>query len=124
MKRPVSLLLVLVAVLQWTVPLLPLAGIGETIGAQAVEGGRPPELPPGLFFSIWSVIFLLYTVFAVLAVTTPHYLERHLSIPLLAAGTGNVVWMLAAQFLGNDALNLILSQRRSLRDIDDVDSKQ
>lgn len=108
MKRQIALLLVLVAVLQWTVPLLPLAGLGQTIGEQAVEGGRPPELPPGVFFSIWSVIFLLYTVFAVLAVTKPRYLERHLAIPLLAAGAGNVVWMLAAQFLGNDTLNLVL----------------
>lgn len=108
MKRSVALLLVVVAILQWTVPLLPLAGIGQTVGEQAVEGGRPPELPPGIFFSIWSIIFLLYTVFAGLAVTRPRFLESHLAVPLLAAGLGNVAWMLSAQMIGSDALNLLL----------------
>lgn len=108
MKRPFACLLLIIAVLQWTAPLLPLLGLGQTIGEQAVEGGRAPELPPGVFFSIWSVIFLAYTVFALSALLRPTYLERHLSLPLLVAGAGNVTWMIAAQSIGNDWLNFII----------------
>ena len=68
MKSGTPLLLLAVAILQWLAPLLPLSGHGRTIGAQAVEEGMPPELPPGVFFSIWGVIFTLYLIFARLAV--------------------------------------------------------
>ena len=108
MKRFVPTLLLVVALLQWSAPLLPIAGIGDPVGAQARESGIPPELPPGIFFSIWSVIFTLYLVFAALAVFSPSYLERHLGPPLLAAGTGNVVWMLSAQMIGSEWLNFLL----------------
>lgn len=101
-------LLLIAAILQWAAPLLPLAGIGETVGSQAREGGIPPELPLGIFFSIWSVIFTLYLVFAALAVFNRSYLEEHVGPPLLAAGTGNVVWMLSAQMIGNEWLNFAL----------------
>ena len=108
MKAVIPFLLLIVGILQWTAPLLPLAGIGETVGAQAREGGIPPELPLGVFFSIWSVIFTLYLVFAAFAVFSRSYLEEHIGPPLLAAGAGNVVWMLSAQMIGNEWLNFVL----------------
>ncbi|RIJ30677.1 hypothetical protein [Henriciella mobilis] len=108
MKSGTPLLLLAVAILQWLAPLLPLSGHGRTIGAQAVEEGIPPELPPGVFFSIWGVIFTLYLIFALLAVFKTSYLEERLGQPLLLAGAGNVVWMLSAQYIGNEVLNLIL----------------
>ncbi|MEQ8557698.1 MAG: hypothetical protein RIB03_05220 [Henriciella sp.] len=108
MKPAQPYLLLIVAILQWTAPLLPFAGLGETIGTQAREGGIPPELPPGIFFSIWSVIFTLYLAFALMAVFRGGYLEDHVGAPLLLAGAGNVIWMLAAQFIGNEWLNFVL----------------
>lgn len=108
MDRRNALLLLLVAILQWTVPLLPLFGLGETVGARATDEGIPPELPLGIFFSIWSVIFLAYLVFALLAVFRPSYLETRLGPPLLIAGVGNVAWMLSAQLIGNDWLSFAL----------------
>ena len=108
MKTRDALALSIVAIAQWTAPVLPILGLGRTVGAQATEGGIPPELPPGIFFSIWSVIFTLYLIFALLALLRPTFLESNLGPPLLLAGAGNVLWMLAAQFIGNEWLNFIL----------------
>ncbi|WP_084398546.1 hypothetical protein [Henriciella aquimarina] len=108
MKAPTALPLLLVALLQVLVPLLPVMGIGNFVGTQFTRGDIPPELPLGPFFSIWSVIFALYFTFALFALLKPSYLEAHLGAPLLAAGAGNVVWMLSAQFLANDWLNFLL----------------
>lgn len=103
-----SLLLLVVAILQWLTPLLPFIGIGQTVGEQATRSGIPPELPPGVFFSIWSVIFTLYLVFALLAAFKPSYLTEKLGPDLVLAGSGNVLWMVSAQSIGNDYLNLVL----------------
>lgn len=108
MKKPNAYLLLIVALAQWTAPLLPLFGVGETIGAQATGRGIAPELPPGIFFSIWSVIFTLYLGFALMALLKPGYLEGEIGVPILIAGVGNVAWMLAAQSLGNQWLNFLL----------------
>lgn len=108
MKKPLAFMLLAVAIAQWIVPLLPQLGNGSPIGTEAREGGIPPELPPGLFFSIWSVIFALYAVFALTALLKPTYLERTLAVPLLLAGAGGVVWMLAAQTISNEWLNFLL----------------
>ncbi|MEM5516007.1 hypothetical protein WNY37_03530 [Henriciella sp. AS95] len=108
MQRSYALPLLITAILQWTAPLLPLFGLGETVGRRATGEGIPPEIPLGIFFSIWSVIFLAYLVFALLAVFKPTYLEQRLTPPLLIAGAGNVVWMLSAQFFGNDWVNFLL----------------
>lgn len=108
MKNLNAYLLVAVGILQCAAPVLPLLGLGQTVGSQATGAGIPPELPLGIFFSIWSVIFALYLVFALFALLKPSYLERHLGEPLLVAGAGNVAWMLSAQFIGNEVLNFVL----------------
>ena len=108
MTRKIAIGLLIVALAQFLVPLLPALGLGETIGARAEKGARPPELPPGVFFSIWSAVFLTYLIFALLAVLKPTYLEKHLGPPLMLAGLGNVIWMLSAQFLGWQVLDFVL----------------
>ncbi|WP_300378102.1 hypothetical protein [Henriciella sp.] len=108
MKPRSGILLLAIAIGQWTAPLLPFLGLGQTIGAQARDGGIPPELPPGPFFSIWSVIFALYLGFAVLAIMKPGHLERRLAPPLILAGLASIGWMLAAQLMGNEWLNFVV----------------
>lgn len=101
-------LLLIAALGQFAAPLLPLAGYGERIGARAVEGGIPPELPTGIFFSIWSVIFVGYLAIALLHLRAPDHVTRQVSGPLALAGLGNVVWMVSAQSIGSIWLDFLL----------------
>ena len=77
MNLTLKILFLLTAIGQFFVPVLPQMGIGETIGDRAVAEGIPPELPPGLFFSIWGIIFLGLFVLAVRnLVASDHAIER------------------------------------------------
>lgn len=105
-----SILFLLIAVLQpLTGGFSQITGLGQSIGARARESGIPPELPPGIFFSIWSVIFLLYFACAVMSFRTPtgSAIERA-TWPLIVAGLGNISWMLSSQLIGNRFLDLVL----------------
>ncbi len=108
MKNQNGYLLLVIGLLQCAAPLLPVLGVGRSVGSRATGEGIPPELPLGIFFSIWSVIFALYIGFALFALLKGAYLERRLGPPLMLAGAGNVVWMLSAQLIGNEWLNFIL----------------
>lgn len=101
-------LLLLAAIAQFAAPLLPLLGFGETIGARAVGEGIPPELPTGIFFSIWSVIFLGYLLIGIQHLRAPDHATRQVAVPLALAGFGNVVWMISAQSIGAVWLDFIL----------------
>ncbi|WP_139792362.1 hypothetical protein [Henriciella litoralis] len=103
-----ALILLAIAIGQFLAPALPSLGIGESVGERALQTGIPPELPPGIFFSIWGVIFTLYLIFAAIALLKPSYVEMHLAHPLVLAGVGNVIWMVSNQLIGNIALDLIL----------------
>ena len=100
--------LLLAAVLQFLAPLLPLAGIGETIGARAVSEGIPPELPTGVFFSIWSLIFIGYVLMGIFYLRAPDNALHQVAGPLALAGFGNVLWMISAQSLGLVWLDFLL----------------
>ncbi len=100
--------LIPLALLQFLVPVLPQLGLGQSIGARALREGATPELPPGIFFAIWGVIFTAYLVFALRANLRPGYLSNALAGPLSLAGLGNIIWMLAAQQIGSETLNAIL----------------
>lgn len=100
--------LLLVAVLQFVVPLLPSIGIGETNGVRAVSEGIPPELPFGVFFSIWGPIFLGYLALGLIANFASRHIDNDLIAPLALAGLGNVVWMLSAQGIGLVWLDFLL----------------
>lgn len=99
---------VLIALAQFLAPALPALGIGRSIGAWAVEDGIPPELPTGIFFSIWSVIFIGYLVTAILHWRAPDHATNRIAVPLLLAGLGNIAWMVSAQSLGWPWLDLFL----------------
>ncbi len=101
-------LLLLVALAQFVAPLLPVLGFGQSIGARAVADGIPPELPVGVFFSIWSVIFIGFLVVAVRHWRKPDHVTRQLAAPLTLAGSGNVLWMVSAQSIGSVWLDLAL----------------
>lgn len=100
--------LLIVAVLQFAAPALPALGIGETIGDRATGAGIPPELPLGVFFSIWGIIFTAYLGVAILALAKPNHVYDRISGPLALAGLGNVVWMISAQSLGYSWLDFVL----------------
>lgn len=101
-------LFLLVALAQFLVPLLPQFGLGTTIGARATAQGIPPELPTGLFFSIWGVIFLGLMLIAALRFRRPDHVTERIAPPLLLAGLGNCLWMLSAQGLGAVWLDFLL----------------
>ena len=101
-------LLMPIAVLQLLSAYLPTAlGIAPTIGERATADGIPPELPLGVFFSIWGVIFLAYIVFALYALRKETELTRRLSFPLALAGLGTAIWMPLQQIIGNPVLDLL-----------------
>jgi hypothetical protein len=93
---------------QFLVPLLPQLGIGQTIGVRAVADGVPPELPIGVFFSIWGVIFLGLVLIAYLQLRRPDHAGRRIAPPLMMAAFGNLLWMLSAQTLAWVWLDFLL----------------
>ncbi len=103
--RPLFLIVVLA---QFLVPLLPNFGIGMAIGDRAVAEGILPELPTGVFFSIWGVIFLGLTLTAIQHWRAPSYTSERIAPPLTLAAFGNLIWMLSAQSLGLVWLDLLL----------------
>lgn len=101
-------LLVSAALAQFLAPLLPVLGIGETIGSRAIGAGIPPELPTGIFFSIWSVIFVGFLLIGILHLRAPDHATRQVAGPLALAGFGNVLWMISAQSIGSVWLDFLL----------------
>ena len=108
MTLPIKLLFLIVAIAQFFVPVLPQLGIGESIGSRAVAEGIPPELPIGIFFSIWSVIFLGFLGAAIWHWRAPTHVSEQIAMPLTLAGLGNVIWMISAQSLGWPWLDLLV----------------
>lgn len=104
-SKPLFLLIVLA---QFIVPLLPQFGIGESIGDRAVVAGIPPELPIGIFFSIWGIIFTGLVLTAVLHWRAESHASQQIAPPLMLAALGNLVWMFSAQGLGIVWLDFIL----------------
>lgn len=103
-----SWFLLLVAIAQFCAPLLPAMGIGQSIGDRATAAGLPPELPTGIFFSIWGIIFLGFLGIAVLSLLRRSYPIQKIAMPLALAGLGNVIWMISAQSLDLSWLNFVL----------------
>lgn len=101
-------LFVIVVLAQYFVLLLPLAGLGDSIGDRATADGIPPELPIGVFFSIWSVIFLGLLFTAILHLRDATYASTRIAPPLMLATFGNLVWMFCAQTYGLVWLDFLL----------------
>jgi len=95
--QPLFLIVVLV---QFLLPVLPQFGLGLSIGDRAVADGIPPELPPGIFFSIWGLIFTGLVLTAIWHLRSATYASTRIAPPLMLAAFGNSVWMLCAQSIG------------------------
>ncbi|NQY41278.1 MAG: hypothetical protein HRT80_14390 [Henriciella sp.] len=108
MSSSLKILFLSGVIAQFFVPVLTQLGMGETIGDRAVADGIPPELPLGIFFSIWGVIFLGLFVLALQNLLSPKPAIEALILPLTLAVFGNVFWMLSAQTLGLVWLDFIL----------------
>lgn len=79
-----------------------------SIGTRATQNGIPPELPLGVFFSIWGIIFAAYIAFGIYAVRNDSELSRRLSGPLAGCGVAAAMWMPVQQIIGNPLLDLFL----------------
>lgn len=108
MKFPIKFFFLLVVIAQFAVPRLPQLGVGEPIGARAVAEGIPPELPVGIFFAIWGVIFFGLLAMAVLNISDPDAATERLALPLALAAFGNMIWMWSAQSFGYVWLDFLL----------------
>lgn len=108
MSNLARLSLIPIAILQIAVPALPSMGIGKTNAERALAEGIPPELPPGVFFSIWGIIFLGFLATAIWANAKPSHTADKIAGPLALAGVGNIVWMLSSQMIGSVYLDLII----------------
>lgn len=108
MSNLARLSLIPIAILQFAVPALPSMGVGKTNAERALAEGVPPELPLGVFFSIWGIIFLGFLVTAIWANTKPDHTANKIAAPLALAGVGNIVWMLSSQMIGSVYLDFII----------------
>ena len=105
---PIKYLFLIIVIAQFAVPALPALGVGETIGDRAVAQGVPPELPLGVFFSIWGVIFLGLLTIGVLNIRAPDAATKRLVPPLACAALGNCIWMFCAQTFGSVGVDFVL----------------
>lgn len=97
-----------IAAIQLLAAYIPMAMGFPSIGERATEGGIPPELPLGIFFAIWGIIFLAYITFGLYALRHDTELTRRLSAPLAASGLATALWMLTQQMIGQPVLDLVL----------------
>ena len=107
MYRP-HLFLLPIALLLLAAAYLPTAMGYPSIGEQATADGIPPELPLGVFFSIWGPIFIAYISFGFYALRSRTELARRLSGPLAMSGLICAGWMPIQQILGEPVIDLLL----------------
>ena len=85
----------------------PVLGIGTPIGT-ATAGLSAPEQPLPAFFSIWSLIFAAFLVFAWFTRRRREPWMLTVGTPLALAGLCNVLWMLSAQLIVSQPLDFVL----------------
>ena len=108
MQKHLPILLLVLGILQPLAgALAPLTGLGTPIG-EATRGIDAPEQPLPVFFSIWSVIFLAYILFAIAVWRAREPWMIRIGTPLAIAGALNVVWMLGAQLIVSQLLDFLL----------------
>jgi hypothetical protein len=90
-------LVLVFALAQIAVPILPNFGLGTPVG-QSSDAADTPATPAGYAFSIWSVIFALSLAFAIYQLRRPN--EPRIDAvraPLAVAFAANTAWMLWVQ---------------------------
>lgn len=101
-------LLLPIALLQPVAAYLPVAMGAPDMGERATADGIPPELPSGIFFAIWGVIYLAYIGFALYAFLRDTEISRQLSGPLIASGLIAALFMVIQQAIGAPILDLLV----------------
>lgn len=96
-----------IALLQIAMPALPiLTDWAVPVGGESLQPVPPaPEDPPGAFFGIWSVIFLGYLLFALLALARERPVFKELASPLALTGLLGALWMALEQTVPESRLN-------------------
>lgn len=92
----------LCALVQILTPLLPMIGIGRTIGEQS-DSVRTLVTPAGWAFAIWGALYtgtLLFAVFQALPAQRANPLLARLRGPAAAAFLGNALWAACTQGFG------------------------
>ena len=113
MTRALPWLILLLGILQpLSGALAPVFGIGTPIG-DASANTQAPEQPLPAFFSIWGLIFLAYAGFGLAGILRPAAWFPKVGWPMLAAGLGNIVWMVSAQLIVSQPLNFFCWRRSS-----------
>jgi hypothetical protein len=108
MRSRLPLLILLLGLLQpASGALAPVLGIGAPIG-NATRNLTLPEQPLPAFFSIWSVIFLVYILFAIACLRAREPWMDRIAVPLAWAGVFNVIWMFSAQLVAVQPLDFLL----------------
>lgn len=101
-SQSIRWLVIIAALLQVLVPLLPSLGIGERIGSQSDEV-RTIITPAGWAFSIWGPLYtgsFAFAIYQLLPGNSDDPLLARLRWPAAGAFMGNAVWALYTQSFG------------------------
>ena len=104
------LAILLLAILQIVVTLLPSIGVGDPIGEQS-DAARTAITPAGWAFSIWGPLYagsLAYAVYQLLPAQTDNPLLARIGWPSAGAFLGNAVWALYTQLLSLQAPSALI----------------
>ena len=99
-------LLLVLALLQVVVPLLP--AVRNNSFTQADRPGEPPIVPAGYAFAIWGLIEALSVGWALWSVARPTPLTERIAGPLSVVFAGFTLWLLAVTFVDPDRLPLLI----------------
>ena len=102
--------ILLLAILQIAVTLLPAIGIGDPIGEQS-DAARTAITPAGWAFSIWGPLYagsLAFAVYQLLPAQADNPLLARIGWPSAGAFLGNAVWALYTQFFGLQAPSALI----------------
>lgn len=104
MRSPRAWLLLLLALLQIAVPLVP--AVRDNAFTQADRAGEPPIVPAGYAFAIWGLIEAVSLGWALWSVARPTPLTERLATPLAVVFAGFTLWLLAVSFVEQNWLPL------------------
>lgn len=102
--------ILLLAIVQILVTLLPAAGFGEAIGDRS-DAVRTIITPAGWTFSIWGLLYagsLAYAVYQFLPAQKNNSLLAKIGWPSAGAFLGNALWALYAQFIDLNAFSVAI----------------
>lgn len=103
-------LVLLCALAQILIPVLPSLGIGEQIGEQS-DGVRTLITPAGFAFSIWGLLYFgstAYAIYQLLPSQRDNPLTARLAMPAAGAFLGNALWAGYTQIFGLSVISALI----------------